>query len=180
MGSSAHGMPASSRAGGGVRGGAASIVEDGVVTGLVGASVVAVWFLLLDFARGVPFFTPSLLGSALFQGRTVEDATAISATMVFAYTGLHGVLFLIAGLAIAWMFSQFERNPQLGLVLLLLFLLFESIVLGLEVTIVPQLVGALGTWAVALANLFSAIAMFWFLLRRHPEAISRLKAGWSE
>ncbi len=180
MGSTAHEVSSPSHAEGRARGGAGSIVEDGVVTGLVGGSVVAVWFLLLDFARGVPFFTPSLLGSALFQGRGVEETTAISATMVFAYTGLHGVLFLIAGLVIAWMFSQFERNPQLGLVLLLLFLLFESIVLGLEVTIVPQLVGALGTWSVAVANLLSAITMFWFLLRRHPDSFSRLKAGWSE
>jgi len=66
------------------------------------------------------------------------------------------------------------------MVLLLLFVLFESIVFGLEVTVVPQLVGALGTWAVMIANLLSAIAMFWFLLRRRPEALARLKAAWND
>ncbi len=78
------------------------------------------------------------------------------------------------------MFWLFEQNPQFGMVLLLLFLLFESVVLGLEVSIAPHLVGALGTWAVGVANLFAAVAMFWFLLRRRPAAFARLRAGWSE
>ena len=55
-----------------------------------------------------------------------------------------------------------------------------AILLGLEVTVVPRLVGALGTWAVAIANLLSAAVMFWFLLRRRPEAIARLREGWTD
>lgn len=52
--------------------------------------------------------------------------------------------------------------------------------MGLEVSVVPRLVGALGTWTVAVANLLSAIVMFRFLLRRHPEAIERMREGWNE
>lgn len=164
----------------GARGGARAVVEDGVLAGLVGATAVAAWFLLLDFVRGAPFSTPSLLGSVLFTERTVESVTAISVPMIFAYTGLHGLLFLLAGLVLAWMVSQFEQNPQIGMVLLLLFVTFESILLGLEVSVVPRLVGALGTWAVAIANLLSAVVMFWYLLRRRPGAIGRLREGWTD
>ena len=85
--------------------------------------------------------------------------------MVFAYTGLHVLLFLLAGVGLAWMVSQVERNPQFGLVLLLLFLLFQSIVFGFEVTLVPSLVGAIGAGVVIVANLLAAGAMFWYLLR---------------
>jgi len=157
----------------------AAILEDGVLAGLVGAVVVAVWFLILDSFHGTPFATPSLLGQAVFLGASADQA-ATDPVLVFAYTGMHGLLFLIAGVTLAWMVMQFEKNPQFGMVLALLFVLFESIVLGLEVTVVPQLVGALGTWAVLIANLLSAIAMFWFLLRRRPEALSRLRAAWSD
>jgi hypothetical protein len=159
--------------------GGAEILEDGVLTGMVGAVVVAVWFLVLDGVQGTPFATPSLLGRAVFLGRGAEQM-ATDPILVFAYTGMHGLLFLIAGVTLAWMVIQFENNPQFGIVLALLFLLFESIVLGLELTVVPQLVGNLGTWAVAIANLLSAIAMFWSLLRRRPEALARLKAAWNE
>jgi hypothetical protein len=157
-----------------------AIVEDGVLSGLIGAFVVAAWFFLFDAARGKPFFTPSLLGSVLFTGKSVEEVTSVDPTMVFAYTGLHVFLFLLAGIVIAWMVSIFEQNPQFGLVILLLFLLFEAVVFGFEVAIVPDLVGVLGAWAVGLANLFAATAMFWFLLRRRPRAMARLREAWNE
>src|SRR5919202_3535437 len=35
----------------------------GFATGLVGAGAVAVWFLVLDVARGQPFYTPAALGA---------------------------------------------------------------------------------------------------------------------
>jgi hypothetical protein len=158
----------------------AAIVEDGVLAGMIGATVVAVWFLLFDTLLREPFFTPSLIGSVVFLGKNVSEVTSVNTTMVFAYTGIHGALFLVAGTAIAWMFSLIERNPQFGLVLLLLFLLFESVIFGFEVAIVPSLVGALGAWAVGLANLLSAIAMFWFLLRRRPKTMESLRAGLEE
>jgi hypothetical protein len=156
------------------------IVEDGILSGVIGAAAVALWFLLLDIARGQPFFTPSLLGNVLFLSADVSDVTSASALIVLAYTGLHGLLFLVAGVVLAFMVWEFEQNPQLGLVLLLLFVLFESVVFGLEVTVVPNLVGALGAGAVAFANVLAAGAMFWFLIARNPGAMQRLRDAWNE
>jgi len=154
-----------------------STIEDGLLAGLVGGGIVAFWFLLLDTVRGVPFWTPSLLGSVIFRGMSAEEMTSSSAEMVFAYTGVHALLFLVAGLAIAWMVSQFEENPQIGMVLLVLFLLFESMLFSFEAAVFPRLVGSIGAWAVATANLLSAIAMFWYLLRRRPDAWARLRSS---
>ncbi|UCE85835.1 MAG: hypothetical protein JSU66_16145 [Deltaproteobacteria bacterium] len=160
--------------------GVVTILEDGVLSGILGAAVVAAFFLLLDFVRGEPLHTPSLLGSVLFLGKSVEEVTTVSAMIVFAYTGLHVLVFMFAGAILAWMVSQFEANPQFGMVLLLIFLLFEAVLFGFEVTVVPSLVGELGAWAVGLANLLSAVVMFGYLLRRHPEAMSRLRQGIAE
>src|SRR2546425_12202169 len=44
-----------------------SVLREGVVAGLIGAVVVAVWFLVFDPARGRPFLTPGLLGVAVFR-----------------------------------------------------------------------------------------------------------------
>jgi hypothetical protein len=158
----------------------ASVLEDGILTGITGAAVVAVWFLILDTARGQIFFTPSLLGSALFLGQSPDQMISVNGFIVFAYTGLHGVLFLLAGLIIAWMFSMFERNPQFGIIILLLFLLVESILFAVAAAIFPNLVGAIGAVAVASGNLFAAVAMFWFLVRRHPAALTQLRLAWNE
>src|SRR5207247_8113943 len=40
----------------------------GIVAGLIGAAVVAVWFFAYDIARGRPFHTPGLLGAFVFYG----------------------------------------------------------------------------------------------------------------
>ena len=157
-----------------------SLLEEGVLAGLLGAAVVAVWFLVLDGARGQLFHTPTLLGSVLFLGTEPAEVTGTNGMIIFAYSGLHVVAFLMAGAALAWMVSQFERNPQFGFFLLLLFLLFESLLFSFEAAIFPRLVGELGTVAVAAANLFSAITMFAFLLGRHPGAIDRLRHALDE
>jgi hypothetical protein len=152
------------------------IAENGVLAGMIGASTVAVWFLILDLlTRGIPFFTPSLLGSILFAQARPEEVTGLNGAAIFAYTGLHGILFLCAGTGLAWMFVQFERNPQIGLILLLLFVTFEAILWGVGVSMIPALAGAVGAWAILVANVTSAVAMFVFLLRRHPQTFERLR-----
>ena len=45
-----------------------SVLREGIVAGLIGAAVVAVWFFVYDLARGRPFHTPSLLGAFVFYG----------------------------------------------------------------------------------------------------------------
>lgn len=157
------------------------IAENGVLAGILGACVVALWFLVLDLVtRGVPFYTPSLLGSIIFGGMDVSEVSEQNGAAIFAYTGLHGILFLAAGTALAWMFTQFERNPQFGMVLLLLFITFEAILWGVGVSLVPALAGAVGAWAILFANVASAAAMFAFLLGRHPQALEQLRRGWEE
>jgi hypothetical protein len=156
-----------------------TIAENGILAGMIGAAVVAAWFLLLDMVtRGMPFFTPTLLGSIIFAGKDAAEIVTSDGAAIFAYTGLHGILFLCAGMTLAWMFYHFEHNPQAGLILLLLFITFEAIVWGLGVSIIPALAGAVGAWAILVANVGSATAMFAFLLRRHPRAIEKLRAAW--
>ncbi len=158
----------------------AAIMEDGILTGIAGAVVVAAWFLILDIARGRIFFTPSLLGSVVFLGQSPDQMISVNGFIVFAYTGLHLVLFLMAGLVIAWMFSMFEHNPHFGIIILFLFFLFEAVLFTFAAVIFPSLMGTLGSLAVASGNLFAAIAMFWFLIRRHPMALTQLRLAWHE
>jgi hypothetical protein len=156
------------------------ILEDGVLAGLVGAVAVALWFLLVDSIRVTPFYTPNLLGSVIFTGTSAANVPPVTLTMVFAYTGLHILVFLVAGLMAAWIFAVFEDNPQFGMVLLLLVLLFLAVLCGLEIAMMPSMVGLIGTGSVAVANLLAAAGMFAFLLRRRPHALARLRAGYSE
>jgi hypothetical protein len=159
----------------GAKSGLRVVAEDGVVTGIAGAAAVSAVFLLLDFARGQPFFTPSLLGSVIFQGQLGFESSTPDPAMVFAYTGLHGIAFLFVGFLLAGLFREFEEHPKLGLELLVVLLVFQGLLIGAEVTVFPTLVGKLGAWAVATANIVSLIAMFAVLAYRHPRAIKALR-----
>src|SRR5512137_911176 len=49
---------------------AAQVLEDGFFAGIIGAGLVAAWYLLLDLINQRPLYTPSMLGAVLFRGAT--------------------------------------------------------------------------------------------------------------
>src|SRR5256885_13691303 len=88
-----------------------SILREGIFAGLIGAAVVAVWFLLFDLWRGQPFLTPGLLGAAVFQG--VTDPTGVHPAVgnVVGYTIIHGLAFIAFGVVAASLMAVRERQP---------------------------------------------------------------------
>jgi hypothetical protein len=164
-----------------VRSRAATIAEDGLFTGALGGLTVAVFFLIVDVLEGRPLFTPSLLGSVLFLRESVEAVTSVNIPMVFAYSGVHFAIFVAAGMAAAFMVSEFEANPPVGIVLLLLFICFEAGFFGITVGIAPGVIGVLSAWLVGIANLLAAGAMAAYLLWwSHPNAFRSLDKVWEE
>ncbi|MBX6363577.1 MAG: hypothetical protein IRZ00_06885 [Gemmatimonadetes bacterium] len=149
-------------------------VREGLIAGLLGATAVAVWFLIVDAAAGRVFFTPSALGSALFYGaRSVAEVYNDFAT-VAGYTLLHYVAFIIAGLVTATIFRGMEDSPPLFLALILLFVTFEAFFTGLIAIAANWILGALAWWTIAVGNLVGAATMGIYLWRAHPLLRERL------
>ena len=42
------------------------VIREGILTGIIGATAVAVWFLIVDTINGHPLYTPRALGAAVF------------------------------------------------------------------------------------------------------------------
>src|SRR5688572_16774181 len=83
----------------------------GVAAGLLGAFVVAVYFLALDLAAGRPLATPNALGSALFLGAPFDLARPISLTLIAGYTLVHGGLFLGLALLVSSLVLGSREHP---------------------------------------------------------------------
>src|SRR5262249_56862332 len=68
------------------------VYREGIVAGILGAATIALWFFIIDIFSGRPFYTPSLLGSALF-GRNVArhqpDAVNVSLEIVLTASSRH-------------------------------------------------------------------------------------------
>ncbi len=153
-----------------------SILREGICAGLIGAAVVAVWFLLLDLWRGQPFLTPGLLGAAVFQG--VNDPIGVQPTVgnVLGYTIVHGLAFIAFGVVAASLMAVSEREPTLLLAFVILFASFEVFVFGVVGALGKSMLGALVWWAILIGNLLASLAMLWYFFRAH-RALSRTLIG---
>ncbi len=144
------------------------IVREGLVSGLVGAGIVALWFLAVDSAQGRPLFTPAALGSAIFLGAGDLAAVEVNVWTVLGYTVLHVTAFAVVGLVAAAIATEAERTPALILGAVLLFVAFEAFFLGLLAVVAEFLLGPLAWWTIAVGNLLAVVAIGYYLWRQHP------------
>jgi hypothetical protein len=148
----------------------ATSYQDGIVAGVLAAGVVALWFLILDSINGRPFYTPTVLGTALFRHGAGLDSPGIlpvSLEMVGMFTWVHTLVFVAIGGLASRLLMVAERNPSFGFGVLLLFVVFQA---GFTVTamlLASQVVRALGWPAILIANLLAASAMAAYLGYRH-------------
>ena len=154
------------------------VLRDGVIAGLIGAAVVAVWFLIFDIARGRPLLTPALLGSAVFEGITDPSQVVVSVGPVFFYTLLHGVAFVGFGVVAASLIQAAEREPALLIAFAILFAGFEAFFIGAAAALGTSMLGALVWWAILAGNLLASVAMLWYFFARHRRLPEMLIGTW--
>ena len=147
------------------------IYKEGLIAGVLGALTVAVWFLVVDMMHGRPFYTPTVLGTALF-GRGVWPATLEtlppSFEMVAMFTWVHVLAFAILGVVVARLIAVTERHPSLGFGFVLLFVILEACFTVAAMIVAEPVLRAL-TWpAILAANFLAAAVMVGYFWLRHP------------
>lgn len=144
-------------------------VREGLITGLIGAVGVAVWFLIVDAVAGRLLFTPAALGSAVFLGARSAESVQITAATVLGYSVLHVAAFALTGLIAAEIVALAEEHSEVILLGgVLLFVTLEAFSIGLLTIVAEWLVQALSWWNIAGANLVAALGMGGYLYARHP------------
>jgi hypothetical protein len=148
-----------------------AVYSEGIVAGVIGASTIAVWFLLLDTLNGQPLHTPTILGTALFrQGAGLESPgdLKISLEMVFMYTWVHFLVFCVLGGVASKLLVLAEQNLNLGFGIILFFVVFEFGFVVAAFIFAEPLLHALAWPAILVGNLMAAAAMAAYFWRRHP------------
>ena len=154
--------------------GLAEVVGDGVFAGLIGASAVALWFLVVDAALREPLFTPSLVASAVLRGTPATPEHAVDLTMVAAFTALHSLAFIVFGIVASWGVDQFERTPDLPLIAIATFIALEGGFVTATKLVVPDVAEVIGHGFIVAGNVFAAVGMGVYLRdwQRHPEDVA--------
>jgi hypothetical protein len=144
--------------------------QQGIVAGLLGAATIALWFFLVDIASGQPFYTPNLLGTALFRrgvGLDQPQNLPISFEMVLVYTWVHGLIFCAIGGLASKLLELAERNVNAGFGILLLFVIFEFGFVGAALVFAEPILRALAWPSVLVGNLLAAAVMTIYFWRCH-------------
>lgn len=146
------------------------LLREAIISGFLGATAIAIWFLIVDTVMGRPFFTPALLGRSLLSllGPTpTSDATWI---YVAGYTVVHYVMFFIVGLVAVSVIQWATHQPAVLAGAVILFVAFEIIFHGLVAVLQETTdLGALSWIQIMLGNLIAAAVMGVYLWKQHPE-----------
>ena len=144
-----------------------SIFGEGTDAGVIGGLIVAVWFLILDSAAGMPLRTPSLLGQVvLFRDPTPDQQVIFGAVLL--YTAFHFLIFALLGMGLVALVHWGIENSIVRYALLPLFLVFEVLFYGLIEVLSERTHELFPFWTVVGANTLAAIGMGLYLWFRHP------------
>jgi len=144
-----------------------TLIREGITAGTLGATAVALWFLIVDVVAGRPLFTPSALGAVL-AGDFSPASTEVHLPWVIGYTIFHFAAFLAVGLLLSFVAHRAEREPSILAVFLILFVVFELGFYGLTAILAEtRLPGALAWYRVAGGNLVAAVVMGSYMWKGH-------------
>jgi len=149
----------------------ARIYQEGILAGIIGAATISLWFLILDTIRGHPLYTPTVLGTALFQrGGDLASLPGSPASfeVVLFYTWVHGLVFCLIGGIAARLLAVAEERPNAGFGILLLFVVFEFGFVVAAMLFAEAVLHRIAWQSILVGNLLAAAAMAAYFRRRHP------------
>lgn len=153
-----------------------NFIREGIAAGAIGASVIAIWFLIVDGVAGHPFYTPQVLGQGLANilGKTMMDSPA---AQVIGYTLFHYAVFALVGIVLTVIVHQAARTPAILAGLLIVVVAFELGFYMLTALFTEGPLGKLAWYQIFIANLLAAAMMFWYLWRTHPLVAGHLRSA---
>lgn len=143
-----------------------TVTREGVIAGAIGATMVAVWFFIVDLIAGHALFTPSMLGEGLLS---ILGGPAFGMfANIAAYTLFHYAVFFAVGILLSWIVHRAETEPHVLVIFMLLFIIFELGFLGITAMLAQTQMRSLAWYQVAAGNVLAAVSMGWYLWRAHP------------
>jgi hypothetical protein len=156
------------------------IIVDGVMAGLLGGLIIALWFLVFDAASGHPLQTPGLLAAALLHGsRIPAPLTGTAWTLVVEYTLAHFAVFALLGAVGALLIDGAERHPELFGTLLIFTIAFEVFFIALVMLAGPAASAAMPWWKIIAGNVMATAGMLVFFFWRQPVLAQNLMGQWT-
>jgi hypothetical protein len=148
------------------------VLQDGLVSGLLGAFTVAVAHLVADIGAGEPFRTPTLLGVLLFDGVQAARAATPSFAVSFRFTIVHIASWVVLGTIGSYLVSLVDSRPRLASII---FGGFAFVFISLSYLSGAYSLPGLPALHLWLGTLVGSAAAAGYLLWRHPKLGSHIR-----
>ena len=149
-----------------------SVFREGVVSGFLGATAVAIWFFIIDLIRGDPLLVPAGLGHGVLHALGITGLQG-RLPLVMIYTILHYAAFIVVGWIASAVLHRGDRHPSVLVGALLLLVVFEVAFFALSSIIARvSTLGTPGWLLVSMGNLIAAAVMGTYLWRAHRTAMA--------
>lgn len=145
-----------------------SLVREGFLAGLIGAVLVAVWFLIADLIQGRPLATPSVLGQVILYGIRDPQVTPPLMGPVVAYTFLHAGAFVLFGIVLTQMAHLAMSSPLARFGLLVVGVVFVLFFVFITYAVYWETSYLFPWYSVLFANALALVGMGFYLYKRHP------------
>jgi peptide-methionine (S)-S-oxide reductase len=144
-----------------------SMADEATSAGLLGASVVAAWFLLLDLMAGRPLHIASVLGQVLLLGDRTPDLIQLHGGAIELYGFFHFLSFLAVGWLAVRLLHMAVREPVWLVGLLLVFVILETVVFAVSFALFQGTGAESLRGPVLIGNGLAVLAMGTYLWRTH-------------
>ncbi len=145
-----------------------STFREGLLTGVIGAAIVAAWYLIVDTAAGQPFSTPNVLGKIFFRGDLTPGVQHIVPRIVLGYTVFHLFVFALIGMGLAFVVHLATRNIALRMGVWIGLVVVFGLFTGLTWMMGTATGERLSAWPIVTGGLLGVVGMAWYLWRGHP------------
>ena len=142
------------------------ILAPGLMTGLVGAAIVAMWFLAVDLVADEPFRTPTVLGSAVVLGAVSLAEVQQTVGVIIGYSILHLATFGGVGIAFVWLTGRIRSTPDFAVHVFAALVFLEVLFLGTAGMASDWVIGELGWLTILVANVLAVAGMGAWIWRR--------------
>jgi hypothetical protein len=138
---------------------------EGLIAGVIGYAVVAVFHVMLNVAGGrPPLYTAAQLGDLVFGSGGAGATLTVDPTMVLAFNGVQLVALLIFGFFAAWLMYETKLHPEFWYLAFFLFLA-ATVVGYASVLVLTMLVGpVVSPWLMVASSLLGATAIAAYLI----------------
>lgn len=148
--------------------------DEGIRTGVVGATAIWLWLVAVDLIAGSPLYTPRVLGRGLL-GIILPGASAPLWADVLAFTILHYGLWVLLGTLVVRAVRADVRTPGTLVGAIVIIILLQLGLVGITAMLAQVGLHRMAWPAIFGGNLVGWLATSLYLLRRHPEIPAELR-----